>query len=318
MTKNGASPPALPHREGAGVAGAEGATLLGTQCPNIVRFCEMCAKTGGFATLMMVNVARGALLPSLCFLLVRHDVEYLAIGFAHGLCTDAGEVVDGLVDTVVDDAFGRRHTLAFHREYGGEHGGVDTRGNLQRARGLRTVAEHSREVGNHVFHRTADALVVATHEVGDAHAGADAGDDTAAEGGQAAEALLYVDGGEVGEGQRAYELFFGVLVLFGIDGHGIGGADALVAGAGVRHYGNHSTAHARIAGSSGLRDDVRVDAVAEDSFRQWTVDGLSEIVAVVVFQCFACSRHIQLLRLQDEPQLLHRRFHSEVVDEAQT
>ena len=103
------------------------------QCPNIMAFGQTCAKTDVFAALMMVNVARGALLPSLCFLFVRHDVENLAIGFAHGLCTDAGEVVDSLVDAVVDDAFGRRYTLAFHREDGGEHSGVDTGGNLQRA-----------------------------------------------------------------------------------------------------------------------------------------------------------------------------------------
>ena len=43
-----------------GVAGAAGATLLGKQCPNIVRFCETCAESGGFAGLMMVKVAEGA------------------------------------------------------------------------------------------------------------------------------------------------------------------------------------------------------------------------------------------------------------------
>ena len=46
--------------------------------------------------------------------LMRHDVQHHFIGAVHCFSTDAGEIADGTVYVVIDDAFHRRHALAFH------------------------------------------------------------------------------------------------------------------------------------------------------------------------------------------------------------
>ena len=46
--------------------------------------------------------------------LMRHDVQHHFVGAVHCFGTDAGEIADGTVYVVVDDAFHRRHALAFH------------------------------------------------------------------------------------------------------------------------------------------------------------------------------------------------------------
>ena len=46
--------------------------------------------------------------------LMRHDVQHHFVGAVHCFGTDAGEIADGAVYVVVDDAFYRRHALAFH------------------------------------------------------------------------------------------------------------------------------------------------------------------------------------------------------------
>lgn len=51
-------------------------------------------------------------------LLGCHDVEHELVGLAHSVGTDGGEVVNGLVDAVVDDAFGGGDALALHSEQG--------------------------------------------------------------------------------------------------------------------------------------------------------------------------------------------------------
>ena len=85
--------------------------------------------------------------------------------------TDADEVAYALVHVVIDDAFDATYAVALHGEHGGEDGGADARGELEGARGFGAVANHAREVGNHIFHRGANLFVGATHEVGDATAG---------------------------------------------------------------------------------------------------------------------------------------------------
>ena len=45
----------------------------------------------------------------------RHDVEYHVVGFAHGVSTDTGQVVDTPVHAVVHNTLGGADTLAFHR-----------------------------------------------------------------------------------------------------------------------------------------------------------------------------------------------------------
>ena len=58
------------------------------------------------------------------------------------------------------------------------------------------------------------------------------------------------------EGEGTDELLLGVLVLHGIDGDGVGGADALVARAAVAHHGDEGAAHAGIGGQGGLGEDA--------------------------------------------------------------
>ena len=52
---------------------------------------------------------------------VEHDGEDFAVGFAHGVEANAGEVVDGYVDIVVYNAFERCYGCVGH----GHHGGID-------------------------------------------------------------------------------------------------------------------------------------------------------------------------------------------------
>ena len=46
--------------------------------------------------------------------LMRHDIQHHFVGAVHCFGTDAGEIADGTVYVVIDDAFHRRHALAFH------------------------------------------------------------------------------------------------------------------------------------------------------------------------------------------------------------
>ena len=101
-------------------------------------------------------------------LLAGHDVEDHLVGGAHGVGADDGEVADGAVHIVLDDALGTGDVAAFHGEYGAQQGCGDARGDLQGAAGLGTVTDHAGEVGNHVLDRIADALKVAA-EFSDAY-----------------------------------------------------------------------------------------------------------------------------------------------------
>jgi len=87
--------------------------------------------------------------------------------------------------------------LAFHAQKGREEGRRHARADLDGTARFGTVADHAGEVGNHVLHRMAYPCVVATHEIDDAAARPDTGNDTSAQGRELAEALLDIDGGEV-------------------------------------------------------------------------------------------------------------------------
>ena len=225
--------------------------------------------------------------------------------------------MDGLVDAVVDDTLLRTDALALHRQQGREDGCAHAAGDLQRARWLGTVADHTREIGNHVLDGGTDTTVVATHEIGDAHARSYRSHDASAEGRERAQRLLDVNGSEVAEHQGANELLLGVLVLLGIDADGVSGTDALVAAAGVAHDGNHGSSHTCVAGRGRAGDDMTEDAVAEDALREWPVDGLAQVMAVVAFEGLARRVHIICTCLLDEADLFERRCGGEVVDESE-
>ena len=109
---------------------------------------------------------------TLITLLAGHDVEHQSVCFVHTLRADAGKVADTAVHIVIDDTFYRCHTLAFHGEDSREHGSRYAAGELQRTTWLRTVANHTGDVGNHVLHRIGNLLIITAHEVGDTTAGA--------------------------------------------------------------------------------------------------------------------------------------------------
>ena len=66
-----------------------------------------------------------------------------------------------------------------------------------------------------------EVVVAASHEVGDATAGADARHHASAEGAESAQALLDVDRREVAEREGTDKLFLGILVFLGKDCYGL-------------------------------------------------------------------------------------------------
>ena len=171
-------------------------------------------------------------------LLLRHDFQHHIVGGAHRFFADAREVVDALVHAIVDNSFGRRDTSSLACQQSAEQSSAHSRTNLQRTTGLCPITNHASEVGYHVFHRMTDVRIIATHEIGDATTAANAGHHTPTKGAELTETLLDIDGCEVAQDESSREFFLGVLVLFGINGHGIGGADALVARARIAHHGD--------------------------------------------------------------------------------
>lgn len=171
-------------------------------------------------------------------LLLRHDFQHHIVGGAHGFFANAREVVNALVHAIVDDSLGRRDTSSLACQQSAEQSSAHSRTNLQRTTGLCPITNHASEVGYHVFHRVTHVRIIATHEIGDATTAADAGHHAPTKGAELAETLLDIDGREVAQDERSREFFLGVLVLFGINSHRIGGADALVARARIAHHGD--------------------------------------------------------------------------------
>ena len=171
-------------------------------------------------------------------LLLRHDFQHHIVGGAHGFFADAREVVDALVHAIIDNSLGRRDTSALACQQSAEQSCAHSRTNLQRTTGLCPITNHASEVGYHVFHRVTHVRIIAAHEIGDTTTAADAGHHAPTKGTELTKTLLDLDGREVAQDERPREFFLGVLVLFGINGHGIGGADALVARARIAHHGD--------------------------------------------------------------------------------
>ena len=171
-------------------------------------------------------------------LLLRHDFQHHIVGGTHGFFADAREVVDALIHAIVDDSFGRRDTSSLTCQQSAEQSCAHSRTNFQRTTGLCPITNHASEVSYHIFHRMTHVRIIATHEIGDATTAANAGHHAATKGAELAETLLDIDGREVAQDERSREFFLGVLILFGINRHGIGGADALVTRARIAHHGD--------------------------------------------------------------------------------
>ena len=112
------------------------------------------------------------------------------------------------------------------------------------------------------------------------------------------------------------ELLLGVLVLHGIDGDGIGGADALVARTAVAHDRDECTAHAGIGGQCGLGEDAGEDGVAKDAVTQWPVHGLAQAVAVVALDGLLGGLEVVVAGLENEANFVEWGLHGEVIDQA--
>ena len=126
-----------------------------------------------------------------------HNIQHTPVSLIHRISTDADEVADAAVHVFVDDAFHAAHAVSLHGEHGGKYCRADAGGEFQRTTGLRTVANHAREVGNHVLHGVGHLKIVPTHQVGDAATGTRGSHDTTAKGRERTEVLLDVDGGQV-------------------------------------------------------------------------------------------------------------------------
>ena len=86
---------------------------------------------------------------------------------------------------------------SLHGQQGRHHRGAYAAGNLQRAGGLGSVADHTGEVGDHILDGGLYLFESTSHKVDYAAGGTGGCDHTAAERGETAEALLDIDRGEV-------------------------------------------------------------------------------------------------------------------------
>ena len=97
-----------------------------------------------------------------------------------------------------------------------------------------------------------DGIIVTAAEIGDTGTRTSARADSAAVGRQAANGGLFVDGGQVGEGQRPQKLFVAYAQLLCIDNDRYRGRNALIATAGVDDHRLLTAVHAGIGTGCGV------------------------------------------------------------------
>ena len=153
------------------------------------------------------------------------------------------KIVQRVFHVVFDDAVGALHPDAARAHGRCLAGRVDTGGDLEGAVRLGTVADHTGHVAHHVLDGTADLMVAAAQQVGDAAGGTGAGHGRAAEVAQAAKLGFDPDGDEIGEGDGPQHLFFVDVQPAGRCHNRHGGRNALVAAAGVCHHRDRGTRH---------------------------------------------------------------------------
>ena len=97
-----------------------------------------------------------------------------------------------------------------------------------------------------------------------------------------------------------------IFILLRKDSHWIGCTDTLISRTTITHHWYQSTTHTSITGRSGLRNNVREDAITKDSATQRTVHYLTQTMSVVSFQRLSCSTEIITFRLKDKLNLIDR------------
>lgn len=134
------------------------------------------------------------------FLFACHNIEYEPVGIFHAFGADKRKVTYAEVYIIVDNSFYGRYAFSFHCEHGRHKGGRDSAAEFHGTTGFGSVADHSCQVSDHVFDSECNLFVIAAHEQGYSATRTGRGDDTAAQGGEASEALFDVYGGQMAEG----------------------------------------------------------------------------------------------------------------------
>ena len=132
-----------------------------------------------------------------------------------------------------------------------QHPCVHRRGNLGRAGGLRSVADHAGNGGQSVDQGVGHLPASPAVEIGNGTSGSAPGADRAAVGTQPSDSSLHVDGQQIAECHSADQLFLTHPQLPGIHHHGDGGGEALVAAAGNNDDRHLTSAHPRVGPRGG-------------------------------------------------------------------
>ena len=119
------------------------------------------------------------------------------------------------------------------------------------------------------------------------------------------------------ESEGAYGLLLGGECFFGVDGYGECGGDALVAGAGVGHYGYACSGHAGVAGGGCVGEYAREYGVAHYGALALAVECASHGVAVAFGEGLLCGGFVEAARLEDEAELVEGRGHGIFPDEGE-
>ena len=146
-----------------------------------------------------------------------------------------------------------------------------------------------------------DGIIVTAAEIGDTGTRTSTRADSAAVGRQAANGGLFVDGGQVGEGQRPQKRFVAHAQLPGIDNDRYRGSNALIAAAGVDDHRLLTAVHAGIGTGCGvcLGTDSYIIAL---HIQQHTAD----VGTVVAPQTLLGNGHVAPdLRFQNGTDILH-------------
>ena len=248
-------------------------------------------------------------------LLLCHNVKDEVVGGGHPLQPDVGHVADALLDVLVDDALDGADGFVLHCQHGRKDGGGDTRRHLEGTTGLRTVADHTGDVGDHVLDGKDDLVVVTAEEIGEAAGGASGSRHAAAQRRKPPEALLDVYDGEVAQREGTDQILLALEALLRIYPDRQRGGDALVAAAGIAHHGHFQTRHTGVAGGGGVSQYLGIDAVAEELLVRLEEDHFPELVAVIAAQGDFGGFLVEFGGFKDEVQLADGRGRGEVVNQ---
>ena len=94
-----------------------------------------------------------------------HYAKYGVVRFVHSVTAYGGEIGDGPVYGIIDNAFERSNAMAFHGYEGADYGSGDSGGKFERTAGFGSVANHAGYVGDHIFDGECNLRVIASHQV---------------------------------------------------------------------------------------------------------------------------------------------------------